>query len=448
MHECGIADYRDGMARGFRILHFDKAMDGADGSAHAQGRVHGTERSGGPERVTADIAQAGDLVLFQGIEEPAVRTSGAHGRRTRRDRVIQGFSFIQFFAQAFRDHILGEFPAHGKKVLSADLKSQLAAVILEDRIHLFRDDKLFHFRREIADQLFRKRIGHTELQDGDTVPEHFLYILIAGRGSDDADIRSAHLHTVDRSALSPLSEFFRALLDDGMAFFGVARHHDIFGDILFIGDLLRDSALAGFHDRLGVGYSRAHADDHWSVELFGQFECDLYKCKRLCRVRGLQHGNLGGDGVVAGILLVLGGMHAGIIRDRDDKTAVHSCVGHGIERVRGDVEADVLHAAESAASCQTGSEGGFQGNLLIRGPFAVDFIIFDGFFRYLRTGSPGVAGDEAAAGLIEAPGESLIAKHQFFHVIQGPFSKIFGSRVASPKKYQRQAFAVEIFICL
>jgi hypothetical protein len=67
---------------------------------------------------------------------------------------------------------------------------------------------------------------------------------------------------------------------------------------------------------------------------------------------GLQHRHLGGAGVVPIVLLVLRGVHLGVVGHDHHDPALYTRVGQGEERVRGDVEADVLHGADAPRARQ------------------------------------------------------------------------------------------------
>jgi len=76
--------------------------------------------------------------------------------------------------------------------------------------------------------------------------------------------------------------------------------------------------------------------------------------------------------VATTILLVLGRVHARVIRDDHDQPAIDAGERGVDERVRGDVEADVLHGHEGAAAGVRHAERLFIGDLLIGGPAGRD----------------------------------------------------------------------------
>ena len=143
--------------------------------------------------------------------------------------------------------------------------------------------------------------------------------------------------------------------------------------------------------------------------------------------------------MVAGVLLVLGGVHPRIVGHADDKPGVDAGVGHGIEGIGGHIEAHVLHAAESAFAGQAGAEGRLHGYLLVGGPLAVDLVVLGSLLGDLRAGGSGVAGNHAAPRLIQSPGNGGVAQHQFFHCFFPTFSiqTLFRYSLPSPRPSRR-----------
>ena len=294
-------------------------------------------------------------------------------------------------------------------------------MVFDDGVQLLHHHQLVHFGGKVPDELHGQGVGHAQLQHGDGVAEDLLHILIGGGGGDDAHLGAAHLYPVDGGGLRPLLQLAGALLHKGVAADGVARHHDILGDVLLIGDAGPLHAVMRLHQGLGVGHAGTHLQQHRGVELLRQVIGQLGKLQGLGGVRGLQHGHLGGDGVVAGVLLVLRGVHPRVVGHADDHAAVHAGVGHGEQRVGGHVQAHVLHAAEGPLARQAGTEGHLHGHLLVGGPLTVDLGEFHGLLRDLRAGGAGIAGDHAASRLIQPPGNGGVAQHQLFHILLPAF---------------------------
>ena len=225
----------------------------------------------------------------------------------------------------------------------------------------------------------------------------------------------AVLHAVHIRRLRPRLQRERALLDDGVPRLGTGGHHDKFGDVLLIGDGRARLPVGGLNDALGMRHAGTHLEKHRGIELLGKLVAELRERQRLRRVGRLEHRELRRDGIVAGILLVLGRVHPRIIRHADDKTAAHAGIGQRKQRVCRDVQTDVLHAAEAAVAGQTRAEGRFHGDLLVGRPFCINFWIFGCTFRDFRAGRAGIAGDKAAARFKQAAGGGFVAEHQSFH---------------------------------
>ena len=119
---------------------------------------------------------------------------------------------------------------------------------------------------------------------------------------------------------------------------------------------------------------------------------------------------------MAGVLLVLRGVHARVVGHHDDHARVHPGVGDGEQGVGGHIEAHMLHAAEGAAARQGGAEGSLHGHLFVGGPLAVDVVKFGGFLGDLCAGSTGITGDHTASRLVQSTGNGGVAQHQLFHI--------------------------------
>ena len=258
-------------------------------------------------------------------------------------------------------------------------------------------------------------MDHPQLEDRGFLPKDLLHILVGGAGGDDAQLGVPHLNPVQIAGLGVLGQAAHPVLHHRVAADGIARHHYILGDVLLIGTLRPLGPGAGLHDGLGVGHPGAHLQDHRSVELLGDLIGPPGEGQGLGGVGGFQHGQLGGDGVVPGVLLVLGGVHPRVVGHRDDHARIDTGIGHSEQRVSGHVESHVLHGAEGPLSCQAGAESHLHGYLLIGGPLTVNIVEFGGLLGDLGAGGAGVAGDHAAARLVKSPGNGGVAQHQLFH---------------------------------
>ena len=196
---------------------------------------------------------------------------------------------------------------------------------------------------------------------------------------------------------------------------GICRHHDIFARLLCIGLQRLLGARELLDGALRVGNSGCRAHQNGRVICFGQLIGEHGEVLALLRIRRLQHRHLRGDGVMAGILLVLRGVHTGVVRDGDDQTAVDTGIGCGVERVCRDIQADMLHGGEGSGARKGSAQRGFHRDLFIRRPLCVDLVVFCNGFRDFSGRRTRIARRKPAAGLIKAPCKCFIAKHQFFH---------------------------------
>ena len=76
-----------------------------------------------------------------------------------------------------------------------------------------------------------------------------------------------------------------------------------------------------------MGDAGGQSNDDRRVEFLGYVVGQLGELKALGRIGRFQHRKLGADGVMTGILLVLGGVHPRVIGHGDDHPGVHAGVG-------------------------------------------------------------------------------------------------------------------------
>ena len=137
--------------------------------------------------------------------------------------------------------------------------------------------------------------------------------------------------------------------------------------------------------------SHDHTEKHHGIVFFGYLKCLFGVLESLCRVGGLKHRHLGRDGIMTGILLVLRGMHSGVVCHANNETCVDSGVRHRKERVGRHVEANVLHSASTALTVEGRAKGDLESDLFVGSPLAIYIVIFSRKFGDLRAGSSGIA---------------------------------------------------------
>ena len=132
---------------------------------------------------------------------------------------------------------------------------------------------------------------------------------------------------------------------------------------------------------------------------------------RLGAISWLEHRDAREGGVIARVLLVLRGEHRRVVCGQDDEPGVDARVTGAQQRVRRDIDADVLHRHEATRTTHRASERDLEGDLLVGRPFTGKLLIFGGVFRDFRTGGSRIAGNKTDACFIQASGNSLVAQH-------------------------------------
>ena len=195
-----------------------------------------------------------------------------------------------------------------------------------------------------------------------------------------------------------------------MALDGIPWHHDIFRGIPLIGDRLLLLPLLQLHDALGVGKPGGGAHHHRRIVGFAQVEGPFRESFRLGAVRGLQHGNHGRPGHHPAVLLVLGAVHARIVRRHYHHSASHARVGSCEQRIGCYIHSHMLHGAHGTRSGDGSADGHLRRHLLIGGPLRVDLLIFRDCLADLRTGRARIGRRHLHARLVGSSRYGLVAK--------------------------------------
>ena len=282
-------------------------------------------------------------------------------------------------------------------------------MLLDHRIQLFHDHKLLHHRSKVQDQLLGKRVDHAKLQDAGLIAKHLFHILIAGGRSDDSKLSITHLYSVQVRRLRELDQLAGSFLHKGMTADRISRHHHILRNVLLIGLLLGKDALLLLHNALRMRHAGAHLHNNGRVKLLGNLICLLYEIPRLRGICGLKHRNLRRHGIMSGILLILRGVHSGVVCNANDQTGIHASIRTSKEWISRHIKSHVLHAAKASLSGKACAKSHFHGNLLIRCPLTINLIILCSLFRHLGTRRPWITRNHAAACLVKATGKGLIS---------------------------------------
>ena len=327
MNECRVAYNRYALvAAGF--VGFVHAVKRGDRCAHAYAGVHHAERRHRAERVAADIAADIDLELLEGIEQTSVRASGAEHGRTRGNIYIRLEITVFFTENDLLYHALRILAQECKLLLTDNIYSDLAAVILYVGVELFNDIDFFALCGKVAEQLLGQWIEAAELEIRSLVAEGFLGVLICNSACDNADFFVVVFYLVDaevnRFALAPCGKSLGSLLDYNVLFLCHSGHHNVFLSVFNI--LLEPvvDSLPYLNKAAGMGDSCCEPDYDRSVVALGNIICELCKRETFLRIRGLKHRYFGGLCIVSRILLVLRRMHTRVVRNDYDHTGIYA----------------------------------------------------------------------------------------------------------------------------
>ncbi len=191
---------------------------------------------------------------------------------------------------------------------------------------------------------------------------------------------------------------------------GVGRGSNVFFGIFFV-DLRLNNRRLPCHDQVsGVADPGGHAKENRKIEFLGHFIGFQDHIQGVLAVGRFEHGQLGGPCIVAVVLFILGGMHAGIVSGDNDKTLADTVVGRRKDGVGRHVQADMLHGSDRAHAGDGGSVGNLCGHLFIGCPFMVDVFVLGQVFENFCTGSSGIGTSHLHAGFEQTARNRLVPR--------------------------------------
>ena len=120
-----------------------------------------------------------------------------------------------------------------------------------------------------------------------------------------------------------------------------------------------------------VADARRRAQKYGKFKFFGEVEGRLNHFVGFLGRRRVEDGKVRVLREVPRVLLRLRRPRPRVVRDGDDHAALDADVGEAHQRVRGDVEADLLHRAHSARSRVCAARRDLERGLLVYGPLHV-----------------------------------------------------------------------------
>ncbi len=239
--------------------------------------------------------------------------------------------------------------------------------------------------------------------------------------------RSPALDTVQGRGFRPLGDLGELGAEATMRRPSVGRDHHPAGDVVLEMGCRRWSgtghgpwrrsrrrrggavpAISGRHDGLGVADAGGHPVEDGQLPPLGDFDSRKEEVVGLLRVRWLEHRQARGDGISAVVLFVLRGGHARVVGADDDQGAADARVRGREERIRGDVEPNVLHRDDDSGVGEGGAEPDLEGDLLVGRPLRPAAERVEGLENLGGWGAR-IAGPERDARVKRGEGDGLVA---------------------------------------
>jgi hypothetical protein len=112
------------------------------------------------------------------------------------------------------------------------------------------------------------------------------------------------------------------------------------------------------------------------------------------------------------VLLVLRGVHAGVVGAHDDQPPVHAREREGHERIGRHVEAHVLHGDDGAPAGQRSPNGGLEGDLLVDAPLGMDALEMGGRLEDLGGRRARIPAGETGPSAHGAVGDGFVPREE------------------------------------
>ena len=240
--------------------------------------------------------------------------------------------------------------------------------------------------------------------------EGFLGIQISDTSRNDTDFVALGFYPVNRTGFCIFCQFPHPFFYNHMPFDGICRHHDILSSILFIRFQSNFFRFFQFYQTLRVGNTGGQPEKCRSIECFADGICKLGEVLAFCGIGRFEHWNLGSFCIVPGILFVLGGMHAWVICNAENQTAVNTAVTYGEHWVSHDIQTNVLHAGHRTSTADGCTNGNFSSNLFVWCPFRINFLVWDNLFCNFCAWRSRIRGNDPNACFISTSCYSSIAE--------------------------------------
>ena len=158
-----------------------------------------------------------------------------------------------------------------------------------------------------------------------------------------------------------------------------------------------------------MAHASRRPDDDGAAVLFGNIERLHHVFTAFDGAAGLQNGQLRQPRIVPRVLLRLGGIHAGVVRDDNHHATDDADVGQRHHRIRRHVQTDQFHGHHASGAADRRASRRLHGHFFIRRPFAVRPVVFHEIFENLRRRGARITERGPHTGLPCATRQRLIA---------------------------------------
>ena len=303
---------------------------------------------------------------------PAAGCGGGETRRRRTDRApAPRRAPREKRLQGAEDDVLVELAVGGDGLLADHRQAEGADLLLDERVELLDHGDPRDLLVQPRDLAVGQRVRHAQLEEP-RLGKGLARVRVGDARGDDAEVGGAGLEHVERRLLGARAQPLQALEHEPVPQARVLRHHHVLADVARVVARLELDRHARDDPPAAVRDPRRGAQQHRRVELLRQREGLGDEVVGLLAVGRLEHRDLGELGVVAVVLLVLRGVHAGVVGADDDQAGVDAGERERHEGVGGHVETHVLHGHDGAHAGERSAHGGLEGDLLVDAPLGVD----------------------------------------------------------------------------
>ena len=356
-----------------------------DAGTHIYTRVDSLEGRHKAQGVATDVTKhAGIGILLQHLVEGgvnvAVTATLAQCGGTRSDILTAGITLAHGQTQSILQCVGVQLASTGQFAGEAAFDLGIAGhhathQVLDEGLAFLGDEDGITLGGHAADEL----LGHGILADfehgiGATVGIAFHQIVISDTGGDDTHRVVSTVDVLVVLALDgTLLEVGLLTRNSDVALDGVAgEQYPVAGLGVIVQFVLGTRSFLHLDNGTAVGHAGGHAHEHGEANLLAQLVGLLHHVIGLLLGAGLQRGNHRELAIEAAVLLVLGGVHRGVVGHEDHQTAVHTRHARVNERVGAHVQAHMLHADQGALAHEGHAEGSLHRRLFVGTPAAMN----------------------------------------------------------------------------